>query len=257
MVPTPGVGLTQVVHRERLNGVLRDRLNALTRKTHGLAKDVQTWDALVSLCLFEHNWLRPHPALREPAEGLAYGRRYRRRTPAMAIGLTDHVWTWDVRLRKLTGELLGRTPERRWAHPEAEHPAGVYVHLEGDYTRDVRYQFVQEPGHPVPPGDLLPYYLKLGQADGGRALGHAVCVAMFPSEVRDHLGPLLRPTKRILSASSSSFVTTHPPTSEPIVFSESKEKATAWPRVPVGRTPLTSECASAPSLALISSSCRP
>jgi hypothetical protein len=45
------------VHEERLNGMLRDRLNALTRKTHAFAKTTGTWDALVSLCLFEHNWL--------------------------------------------------------------------------------------------------------------------------------------------------------------------------------------------------------
>jgi hypothetical protein len=53
------------VHEERWNGVLRDRLNALS-----------------------------HRALREAQEGLPEGRRYRPRTPAMAIGLTDHIWTW-------------------------------------------------------------------------------------------------------------------------------------------------------------------
>ena len=47
------------------------------------------------LCLFEHNGLRPHRALREAQEGLPEGRRYRPRTPAMAIGLTDHIWTWE------------------------------------------------------------------------------------------------------------------------------------------------------------------
>lgn len=118
LVPTPGVGLTQAVkkrhrgrvvgvqvrtvlgeeevdcpypvHEERLNGVLRDRLNALTRKTHGFAKQVSTWDALVVVCLFEHNWIRPHAALRERVEG-----RYRQRTPAVAVGLTNHVWSWE------------------------------------------------------------------------------------------------------------------------------------------------------------------
>jgi len=83
------------VHEERLNGVLRDRLNALTRKTHAFAKQTTTWDALVIVCLFEHNWIRPHSALRERAEGLPGGRRYRRRTPAMVIGLADHVWSWE------------------------------------------------------------------------------------------------------------------------------------------------------------------
>lgn len=122
LVPTPGVGLTQAVkqrchgrvmgielrqvlgppiacpytvHDERLNGVLRDRLNCLTRKTHAFAKDPQTWDAAVTLCLFETNWLRPHPALRQRADDLPYGRRYRQRTPAMAMGLTDHIWSWE------------------------------------------------------------------------------------------------------------------------------------------------------------------
>lgn len=82
------------VCEERLNGVLRDRLNSLTRKTHAFAKQPQTWDAAVTLCLFEWNWLRPHRALRQKAEGLPNGQRYLRRSPAMAQGLTDHVWSW-------------------------------------------------------------------------------------------------------------------------------------------------------------------
>lgn len=79
---------------ERRNGVLRDRLNCLTRKTHGFAKRDNTWTALVGLSLFEQNWMRSHNSLREKVEGLPQGRIYRRRSPAMAIGLTDHVWTW-------------------------------------------------------------------------------------------------------------------------------------------------------------------
>ncbi len=37
------------IHVERLNGALRDRLHALTRKTHAFAKRDDTWDALVGL----------------------------------------------------------------------------------------------------------------------------------------------------------------------------------------------------------------
>jgi len=55
----------------RLNGMLRDRLNAL-----------------LILCLFEHNWL----GLSGSREGPAGGWRY---PPAMPIGLTDHIWTWE------------------------------------------------------------------------------------------------------------------------------------------------------------------
>lgn len=80
------------IHVERFNGCLRDRLNALTRKTHAFAKTDVTWDTLVTLQIFEHNWLRAHPALRvrisqDPP-------RYDSRSPAMALGLSDHVWSW-------------------------------------------------------------------------------------------------------------------------------------------------------------------
>ena len=121
LVPTSGVGLTQVVkhrkgrrvvkvevchrfgpapacphtvHQERFNGVLRDRPACLTRKTHAFAKRKRTWDTMVGLGIFESNWMRPHTALRQEQSGLPDGRRYLRRSPAMAIGLADHVWTW-------------------------------------------------------------------------------------------------------------------------------------------------------------------
>jgi hypothetical protein len=82
------------VYIERFNGVLRDRLGCLTRKTHAFAKDIARWDALFSLTLFAHNWIRPHIALRLHLPQPVKGRRYDQRTPAMAIGLTDHAWTW-------------------------------------------------------------------------------------------------------------------------------------------------------------------
>ncbi len=81
------------VHIERLNGVLRDRLACLTRKTHAFAKSTSTWDALFGLALFEHNWLRPHPALSQPSSTVP-GRYCEQRTPAMAVGLADHRWSW-------------------------------------------------------------------------------------------------------------------------------------------------------------------
>jgi hypothetical protein len=89
------------VRVERLNGVLRDRLNALTRKTHAFAKTPTTWDALLDLAIVEHNWLRPHPALQRPIVGPTrpHDRRFERRTPAMVLGLTDHPWSWIDFLR--------------------------------------------------------------------------------------------------------------------------------------------------------------
>jgi IS1 family transposase len=93
------VDLPYAVYLERLNGTLRDRLACLTRKTHAFAKEVATWDALVGLALFEHNWIRPHPALRRPLPEPVTGRRYARRSPAMVLGLSDHLWTWEELFR--------------------------------------------------------------------------------------------------------------------------------------------------------------
>lgn len=87
VVPAPST-----VHIERVNGTLRDRLNALTRQTHAFAKRDATWDALVHLQLFEHNWIRPHRALRLPLPSETL--RYQARTPAMALRLCDHPWSW-------------------------------------------------------------------------------------------------------------------------------------------------------------------
>ncbi len=81
------------VHVERLNGALRDRLNALTRKTHAFAKRDATFDALLDLQLFDHNFHRSHRALRLPLVDGA--RRYQQRSPAMALGLTDHLWSFQ------------------------------------------------------------------------------------------------------------------------------------------------------------------
>lgn len=90
----PKPEMAHTVHVERRNGVLRDRLNCLTRKTHAFAKRGATWDAAVALSLFEGNWMYAHPALQVKEAGLPGGRFYRRRSPAMAIGLAEHIWSW-------------------------------------------------------------------------------------------------------------------------------------------------------------------
>jgi IS1 family transposase len=113
------VELPYTVHLDRLHGTLRDRLNCLTRKTHGFAKEVATWDALFSLAVFEHNWLRPHIALRRVTPEPYPGRRYDRRSPAMVLALADHVWSWDEFLR-LPLEPRAIRPNRR-ARPGREH----------------------------------------------------------------------------------------------------------------------------------------
>src|SRR5947209_16917443 len=60
---------------------------------HAFAKCDATWDALVTLQLFDHNFHRPQRALRLPFEDGVH--RYRQRSPAMALGLTDHLWSFQ------------------------------------------------------------------------------------------------------------------------------------------------------------------
>ncbi len=81
----------RTVHIERFHGCLRDHLNALTRKTHAFAKMDETWDALLSLQIFDHNFGRSHQALRLPH--LTSLGRYLHRSPAMALGISDHIWS--------------------------------------------------------------------------------------------------------------------------------------------------------------------
>src|SRR5260370_25176762 len=57
------------------------------------AKRDATWDALVGLQLFDHNFHRAHQALRLPCE--ERGRLYQQQSPAMALGLTDHLWSFQ------------------------------------------------------------------------------------------------------------------------------------------------------------------
>jgi len=53
---------------------------------------MRAFDALVGLQLFDHNFQRAHQALRLPlVDGV---HRYQHRSPAMALGLTDHRWSF-------------------------------------------------------------------------------------------------------------------------------------------------------------------
>jgi hypothetical protein len=62
------------------------------RECFTFAKRDATWGALVGLQLFDHNFHRAHLALWLPlADGV---RRYHHRSPAMALGLTDHRWSF-------------------------------------------------------------------------------------------------------------------------------------------------------------------
>ncbi|HEX9413765.1 MAG TPA: hypothetical protein VF916_09715 [Ktedonobacterales bacterium] len=82
-------GHIQTAFVERLNLTLRHLVAALHRRTWTLASTGRSLRWRVALAAGYYNFGRPHHALRIP---LSDG-RYRRRTPAMALGLTGHPWS--------------------------------------------------------------------------------------------------------------------------------------------------------------------
>jgi IS1 transposase len=74
---------------ERHNGTDRHRNARKARKTYCFSKDWEVHEALTYFTLYSYNFCWPVRTLRQEI-----GRkRYRQRTPAMAAGLTDHVWS--------------------------------------------------------------------------------------------------------------------------------------------------------------------
>jgi hypothetical protein len=74
---------------ERPNGTDRNRNARKVRKSYCFSKDWEVHEAVSHFTLYSDNFCWPVRTLREGSrrEG------YRQRTPAMAAGLTDHVWT--------------------------------------------------------------------------------------------------------------------------------------------------------------------
>jgi len=88
---------TSFVERENLT--LRQHNRRLTRKTNGFSKELSWFEKQLWLCLAYYHLVVPHDSLKqqlskpEPTRGNGSARRWQLRTPAMAAGLTDHIWT--------------------------------------------------------------------------------------------------------------------------------------------------------------------
>jgi hypothetical protein len=71
---------------ERGNLLLRMQQRRFTRLTNGFSKKVENHAHAVALYFMFYNFCRQHISLTRAAKGV-------HTTPAMAAGLTDHVWT--------------------------------------------------------------------------------------------------------------------------------------------------------------------
>ena len=100
---------------ERLNLDIRQRVAALGRRVNTLCKGEN--GLLDQLALFQtyHNFVLPHASLCQPllvpeaTKGSGSDKVWRSRTPAMVVGLTEHVWS-------LQEVLLFRVPP--WPQPQ-------------------------------------------------------------------------------------------------------------------------------------------
>jgi hypothetical protein len=99
---------------ERLNLDIRQHVAAVGRRVSTLCKGEEGLRQQLALYQTYHNFCLPHASLRQPlaepipSNGAGSAKLWRPYTPAMAAGLTDHVWS----LREV---LLFRVPP--WPQP--------------------------------------------------------------------------------------------------------------------------------------------
>jgi len=99
---------------ERVNLSMRQHVAAVGRRVSTLCKGEEGLHQQLALYHMYYNFCLPHASLRHPllppapTHGTGSAKRWQPRTPAMAAGLTDHVWT----LREV---LLFRVPP--WPQP--------------------------------------------------------------------------------------------------------------------------------------------
>ncbi len=90
---TQGIGGINTAFIERFNATFRQRLNCLVRRTRTLARKVQTLETGMYVVGCFYNFCHPHNSLRLKLSVGRSGFRWVQRTPAIAAGLADYIWT--------------------------------------------------------------------------------------------------------------------------------------------------------------------
>lgn len=116
---TQGGGQINTAYIERLNATFRQRLASLTRRSRALARRPQTLAAGMFLIGTVYNFCTYHDSLALELLLSPRRRRWLRRTPAIAAGLTDHCWTVAELLRFKIPPSAYIPPKRRGRPPKA------------------------------------------------------------------------------------------------------------------------------------------
>ncbi len=94
LTASQGEGGINTAYIERLNATFRQRLSALARRSRARPRTAESLMAGMYLVGCVYNFCTWHESLRLPLYiGHRERRRWVKRTPAMAAGLTDHRWT--------------------------------------------------------------------------------------------------------------------------------------------------------------------
>jgi IS1 family transposase len=101
LIGNPKLSLISTSYVERQNLTMRMNMRRFTRLTNGFSKKAENHAHAVSLHFMAYNFCKPHGTLTKKAKGT-------KTTPAMAAGLTDHVWTFE--------EVLGLMDPARLIH---------------------------------------------------------------------------------------------------------------------------------------------
>lgn len=101
---------------ERFNGTMRERLASLTRKCRHAAQRIETLETGMYLVGSTYNWCLPHHELSKRKH---FGHPC---TPAMAAGLTDHIWSVAELLSYKVVPTPWVAPKRR-GRPPKEPPS--------------------------------------------------------------------------------------------------------------------------------------
>jgi transposase-like protein len=90
-----GGGKINTAFIERLNATFRQRLAWLARRSRNLARQPETLQAGMFVLGCIYNFCTYHDSLRVAFYLAKGGQRWLQRTPAIAAGLTDHLWTME------------------------------------------------------------------------------------------------------------------------------------------------------------------
>ena len=110
---------------ERDNLTQRQSNRRLTRRTNGFSKNLTWFEKQLWLSLAYYHLVLPHTSLQErlpapePTRGAGSPRQWRLVTPAMAAGMTDHVWTTSELLAyRVPAEFLDQLPTIEHLFPQ-------------------------------------------------------------------------------------------------------------------------------------------